>query len=108
MIVYPYSALAIPHLKVTSENPLACTLGADMLGATPLHKCELFLETRGKLSHNDRPRQAEDVEWFLDKAAIVEKILGRKADKLVLVAVNIDKEAFERAQSLGIAGAIIE
>ncbi|MCC6004298.1 MAG: DUF3782 domain-containing protein [Thermofilum sp.] len=55
--------------------------------------------------------ELEDVEWFLDKAAIVEKILGRKADKLVLVAVNIDKEAFERAQSLGIdviAGAIIE
>ncbi|WP_288007399.1 DUF3782 domain-containing protein [Thermofilum sp.] len=55
--------------------------------------------------------ELEDVEWFLDKAGIVEKIIGRKADKLIIVAVNIDKDAYERAQALGIdvvAGAVIE
>jgi hypothetical protein len=55
--------------------------------------------------------ELEDVEWFLDKAEIVEKIIGRKADKLIIVAVNIDKDAYERAQALGIdvvAGAVIE
>jgi len=55
--------------------------------------------------------ELEDVERFYDKARIVEKILGRRAEKLFIVAVNIDKEALERAKELGIEavyGAVIE
>lgn len=59
-----------------------------------------------------KPRaELEDVEWFYEKAQIVEKILGRKADKLIIVAVNIDREELERAEKLGIDaiyGAVIE
>jgi post-segregation antitoxin (ccd killing protein) len=33
---------------------------------------------------------------------VVERILGRKADRLILVAVNIDREALERARELGV------
>jgi hypothetical protein len=52
----------------------------------------------------------EDVEWFYKRAEIYEKIRGRKPDKLVLVAVHIDEDAYERAKELGIEviyGAII-
>jgi hypothetical protein len=55
--------------------------------------------------------ELDDVERFYDKARIVERILGRRAEKLVLVAVNVDKEALERARELGIdvvCGAVIE
>jgi hypothetical protein len=55
--------------------------------------------------------ELDDVEWFYEKAGIVEKILGRKAAKLIIVAVNIDKEALQRAQELGIDviyGAVID
>ncbi|AKT35711.1 Protein of unknown function (DUF1626) [Pyrobaculum sp. WP30] len=55
--------------------------------------------------------ELDDVEWFYEEAGIVEKILGRKAAKLIIVAVNIDKEALQRAQELGIEavyGAVIE
>lgn len=55
--------------------------------------------------------ELDDVEWFYEKAGIVEKILGRKAAKIIIVAVNIDKEALQRAQELGIEavyGAVIE
>jgi hypothetical protein len=55
--------------------------------------------------------ELDHVEWFYDKTQIVERILGRKAEKLILVAVNIDKEALERARELGIDvvyGAVIE
>jgi hypothetical protein len=55
--------------------------------------------------------ELDDVEWFYEKAGIVERILGRKAEKLIAVAVNVDKEALERARELGIDvvyGAVIE
>ncbi|AEA12818.1 hypothetical protein TUZN_1342 [Thermoproteus uzoniensis 768-20] len=55
--------------------------------------------------------ELEDVEWFAEKAQAAEKILGRRADRLIIVAVNIDKEALERASQLGIDavyGAVIE
>jgi len=55
--------------------------------------------------------ELDDVEWLFDKAAIVGKILGRKIERVILVAVNVDKEAFERANQLGIDviyGSIIE
>ena len=38
-------------------------------------------------------------------------MLGRKIERVILVAVNVDKEAFERASQLGIDviyGSIIE
>jgi glycerophosphoryl diester phosphodiesterase len=44
----------------------------------------------------------EDVEWFYEKAPIVERILGRRADKLIVVAVDVDKNALERAKELGV------
>ncbi|MCC6035151.1 MAG: hypothetical protein LM567_06635 [Desulfurococcaceae archaeon] len=55
--------------------------------------------------------ELDDVDWFHDKVGIVEKILGRRADKLVIVAVNIDKNALERARDLGIEvvyGGVVE
>jgi len=55
--------------------------------------------------------ELDNVEWLFDKAAIVGKILGRKIERIILVAVNVDKEAFERANQLGIDviyGSIIE
>jgi len=55
--------------------------------------------------------ELDDVEWFYEKAGIVERILGRKAEKLIVVAVNIDKEALQRAQELGIDavyGAVVD
>jgi len=55
--------------------------------------------------------ELDDVEWLFDKAAIVGRILGRKIERVMLVAVNVDKEAFERANQLGIDviyGSIIE
>ncbi|NHW44192.1 MAG: DUF3782 domain-containing protein [Candidatus Verstraetearchaeota archaeon] len=55
--------------------------------------------------------EVDDVEWFYEKAQIVEKILGKAAEKLIIVAVNIDKEALERAKQLGIEavyGALVE
>ncbi len=53
----------------------------------------------------------DDVLWFHHKAGIVEKILGRRADKLFIVAVEIDREAYNQARELGIEvvyGSIVE
>jgi hypothetical protein len=44
----------------------------------------------------------EDVEHFHDIAQVVEKILGRKTDKLILIAVDIFEDALKRAEELGI------
>jgi len=44
----------------------------------------------------------EDVEHFYNMAQIVEKIIGRKADKPVLMAVSISEDAWRRAQELGV------
>ncbi|GAB6945823.1 PD-(D/E)XK nuclease family protein [Vulcanisaeta sp. JCM 14467] len=55
--------------------------------------------------------ELEDVEWLFDKARIVERILSRRADRVLMVAVNIDKDALERARQLGIDviyGSVIE
>jgi hypothetical protein len=57
-------------------------------------------------SHAD----AEDVEWLYKRAEIYEKLTGRKPDKLILVAIHIDEDAYARAKELGIEviyGAII-
>jgi hypothetical protein len=44
----------------------------------------------------------EDVEHFHDIAQAVEKILGRKADKMILITVDIFNDALKRAEELGI------
>jgi hypothetical protein len=52
----------------------------------------------------------KDVEHFHDIAQVVEKILSKKADKLMLITVNIAEDAWRRAKELGIdviCGAII-
>ena len=46
--------------------------------------------------------QLDDVEWFKEKSEIVKKILSREPEKLILVAVNLDRDAYERARELGI------
>ena len=46
--------------------------------------------------------ELEHVEALLDKAKVVEKILNRKVEKILIVAVNVDKEAYERAKELNI------
>jgi len=62
-----------------------------------------FIEVK---SHGD----IEDVEWFKEKSEIVKKIIGKEPEKLIFIAVNLDKDAAERAEQLGIDtiyGAII-
>jgi hypothetical protein len=57
-------------------------------------------------SHAD----VEDVEWLYKRAEIYEKLTGRKPDKLILVAIHIDDDAYKRTGELGIEviyGAII-
>ncbi|MEM1611422.1 MAG: DUF3782 domain-containing protein [Sulfolobales archaeon] len=46
--------------------------------------------------------EVEDIEWFEEKCNIFERILGRKPDGKIVVALNIDREALERAMELGI------
>jgi hypothetical protein len=46
--------------------------------------------------------ELDDVEWLFDKARIVGRILGREVKRVILIAVNIDKEALDRANQLGI------
>ncbi len=46
--------------------------------------------------------ELEHVEALLDKAKVVEKLLNKKVEKILIVAVNVDKEAYERAKELNI------
>ncbi|MEZ0345363.1 MAG: DUF3782 domain-containing protein, partial [Infirmifilum sp.] len=45
--------------------------------------------------------ELDHVERLIDKVPVVERILNRKASKIYLVAVNVDEDAFERAQEMG-------
>lgn len=45
--------------------------------------------------------ELDDVEWFYEKVVKAEKVLG-KVKKKVVVAVNIAKDALERAKELGV------
>jgi hypothetical protein len=69
-----------------------------------LHNARVYLvEIK---SHAD----VEDVEWLYKRAEIYEKLTKRKPDKLILVAIHIDDDAYARAKELGIDviyGAII-
>ena len=79
--------------------------GADVEMDVYIHNEKLYLiEVKSRA-------EADDVTWLTVKAPIVEKILNRKAEKIILVAVNIDKEAYNLAKQQGIevvAGTIIE
>jgi hypothetical protein len=46
--------------------------------------------------------ELDHVEALPIKAGAVEKFLKRKVDKIILVAVNVDREAYNRAMDLGI------
>ena len=46
--------------------------------------------------------ELEHVEVLIDKARFVEMILDRKAEGILIVAINVDKDAYERARELGI------
>jgi len=57
---------------------------------------KLFLievKSRAELDH---------VDILYGKARAVEKYLNRNVDKMFLVAVNVDREAYDRAGELGI------
>ncbi|MEL9940236.1 MAG: DUF3782 domain-containing protein [Ignisphaera sp.] len=54
---------------------------------------------------------ADDVEWFETRCEIFEKVLGRRPDRKIIVAVDILEDALKRAEELGIAavyGNVIE
>ncbi|MEM2783468.1 MAG: DUF3782 domain-containing protein, partial [Nitrososphaerota archaeon] len=46
--------------------------------------------------------EIDHVEYLIEKASIIEKILKRKVNKVFLIAVNIDKEAYDRAKEMNI------
>jgi hypothetical protein len=46
--------------------------------------------------------ELEDVEWFSRKVKIVEEIIGKKAEKYIIVTVHIDDDALMRAIELGL------
>ncbi len=46
--------------------------------------------------------ELDQVEYLIEKAKFVEAVLGRKVDKIFIIAVNIDRDAYERAKELGI------
>ena len=53
-----------------------------------------FIEVRSLVEVNH-------VEWFNLRCDIFEKILGRRPDRRIIVCINIFRDAFERAQELG-------
>jgi hypothetical protein len=46
--------------------------------------------------------ELDHVEAFPIKAGAMEKFFKRKVDKIILVAVNVDREGYNRAIDLGI------
>lgn len=63
-----------------------------------------FIEVRSLVEVND-------VEWFNLRCDIFEKILGRRPDRRIIVCINIFRDAFERAQEIGmhvIYGRVLE
>ncbi len=70
-----------------------------------------FQEFSSRFDEVKSHAELEDVEWLFEKARIIERVLNKRAGKTLMVAVNIDREALERARQLGIDaiyGAIIE
>jgi len=55
--------------------------------------------------------EVDHVEPLVEKARVVEKVLGKRVEKVFLVAINVDREAYERALELGIeviAGNVVD
>jgi len=46
--------------------------------------------------------EPDDVEWFETRCEIFERILERKPDRRIIVAINVLRTALERARELGI------
>ncbi len=46
--------------------------------------------------------ELDHVEYLKEKTIFVGKLMGREVDRILMVAVNVDKEAYERARELGI------
>ncbi len=46
--------------------------------------------------------EPDDVEWFQTRCEIMEKVLGKKPTRKLIIAIDIFKEALERARELGI------
>lgn len=44
----------------------------------------------------------DDVEWFMFKSEIIKKIIGKEPEKLIFIAIHLDKDAAERAKQLEI------
>jgi hypothetical protein len=42
--------------------------------------------------------ELDHIERLIDKVPVVEKVLNRKAEKVYLIVVNINDDAFERAE----------
>ncbi len=46
--------------------------------------------------------ELNDVEWFQTRCEIMEKVLGRKPTRKLIITIDIFREALERARELGI------
>lgn len=46
--------------------------------------------------------EVDDVEWFQTRCEIMEKVLGRKPTRRLIVAIDATRDALERARELGI------
>ncbi len=46
--------------------------------------------------------ELDHVEYLGEKVKFVEKVMGRKVDRIMIVAVNVDRDAYDRAEELGI------
>ena len=46
--------------------------------------------------------ELNDVEWFQTRCEIMEKVLGKKPTRKLIIAIDILREALERARELGI------
>ncbi len=61
-----------------------------------VHNREIwFIEVKSLVELND-------VEWFQTRCEIMEKVLGKKPTRKLIIAIDILKEALERARELGI------
>ncbi len=46
--------------------------------------------------------ELDHVEYLREKVKFVEKVMGRGVDRVMIVAVNVDRDAYDRAKELGI------
>ena len=46
--------------------------------------------------------ELDHVEVLPTKGKVVERVLGKRVEEMILVTVNVDREAYDRAKELGI------